>query len=116
MFRLAFALYFIYFIFATIGTFAFGGKISIDIVDELAENNECVDSSFVYQNFNDFGQSIVTLFGITAVNGWERIVCMYVLVEDGTAFAVICYFVVFLMLVTFIIMNILTTFVVDTYT
>ena len=58
-------------IYSVIGVRWFGGKISIDNIDAIAEAIG-ISEAWVWLNFNDFFSGIVSLFGLMALNGWEN--------------------------------------------
>lgn len=67
----------IFFEFAVIGGFLFGGVISADNPDTPWSNG---GSNFVLMNFNDLTSSLVTLYALMIVNNW------YVMVDQTTSY------------------------------
>lgn len=58
-----------YLIFAEIGTLMFGGNISVATIDRYnARTNSSINPDYVHLNWNDFGNSMVSLFAINLNN------------------------------------------------
>jgi two pore calcium channel protein 2 len=57
-----------FFFFAAIGQILFGGKLNSSVVELLEANN--LPPLYIYNNFNDFGSSLIILFELLIVNNW----------------------------------------------
>ena len=67
--NLLMALYSLYLIYASLGIMWFGGLINTETIEGFDE--DIVDESWVYLNFNDFIMAMNTLFGFMWQNDWE---------------------------------------------
>ena len=65
----------IYYAFAMIGMYLFGGKITKNNPKVINDNN--IPDYYDLMNFNDLISSFVTLFALMIVNNWMVIVYMY---------------------------------------
>ena len=68
----------VFYFYAVIGMFLFGGKVRKDMVE--LENSNDVPNTYHLLNFNDFLSSFITLFALMVVNNWMEITEMYVIV------------------------------------
>ena len=60
------------FSFSIIGGIIFGGTVNSDLPQILA--NSKISTIYIYNNFNDFGLGIITLFELMIVYNWKVIV------------------------------------------
>ena len=101
----------IFYFFAIIGMFLFGGLMTLDNPNIL--NNPDVPNDFVYMNFNDIVSAFVTQFALVVVNNW------YVIVNANTAAAgsnwYSLYFFIFYYFGVLVGVNILVSFAIDMY-
>lgn len=115
-FNFSITLYSLYMIYASIGVSAFGGTLSQTRITELAAEDDTIDTTWLYLNFNDYMMALNTLFGIMWQNDWEQFVYMWEVVfdleKDG---AVLIFFITFMQLANLIFVNIIIAFVIDTY-
>lgn len=71
--NLAFALYSVWMIYAIIGMQIWGGKITVQLFDEIQKVNgddNPVSDTYMWLNFNDFSSSLLTLFTMMLFNNW----------------------------------------------
>ena len=102
---------FIYYSFALIGMFFFGGFIQRN--DPRILNDSTIPDEYHLMNFNDLASSFVTLFALMIVNNWMVIVYMYQLVI-GTSWVKV-YFGMFYYFSVVIGINIAVAFAIDMY-
>lgn len=57
-------------LFAAIGQEWFGGLINTKSMPGLLQANEDIKPLWIYINFNDYAQSMNSLFGIIWLNDW----------------------------------------------
>lgn len=76
MLNLCSVLFVIFYIFAVLGMFLFGGKITKN--NKLIQDNSSIPDNYHLLNFNDFPSAIMTMFPLMVVNNWMVIVDMYV--------------------------------------
>lgn len=60
-------MYVIYFFYAVVGMFVFGGKIS---TISAQTKDPSIPGLYYLINFNDFASSLITLFTIMVINNW----------------------------------------------
>ena len=108
------ALYSLYLIYASLGIMWFGGLINTETIEGFDE--DIVDESWVYLNFNDFIMAMNTLFGFMWQNDWEALVFMYqeAVGHDGDGL-VLFFFISFMQISNLLFLNIIIAFVIDTY-
>ena len=104
-------LFSIFYIYALIGMFLFGGKVTMET--EEIRNNDTTPDNWALMNFNDFASSFVTLFGLMVVNNWMITAEMYVRIADNKA--VLLFFVTFYILAVLVGLNIIVCFAIDMY-
>ena len=102
---------FIYYTFALVGMFFFGGYIKK--YDPLILNDSLIPDYYHLMNFNDLISSFVTLFALMIVNNWMVIVYLYEVVM-GTSLVKL-YFVPFYYFSVVIGINIAVAFAIDMY-
>ena len=107
----------IYYVFALLGMFLFGGLVHKDLDYPLVEGPYTVPASFHLVNFNDFFSSIVTLFTLMVVNNWMISVSQYTFVTTGTYNKnfVRFYFIAFYYFSVIIGINLVVAYVLDMY-
>lgn len=106
-------IFIIYYIWAQVGDFIFGGKVFYGNMDLLTNPN--VDQLYYLMNMNDLAASFITLFALMVVNNWFVIVLTFtaVLGDNGNYYR--WYFILFYIVCVNIILNIIVAFVLDTY-
>lgn len=101
----------IFYMFAIIGMFMFGGKVELDTPAII--NDPSLPPDFVLMNFNDILSSFVTQYALVIVNNW------YVIVDANTNAAGSAwyrfYFLVFYYFGVLVGVNILVSFAIDMY-
>jgi len=101
----------IFYMFAIIGMFLFGGKVELDTPAII--NDSSLPPDFVLMNFNDILSSFVTQYALVIVNNW------YVIVDANTNAAGSAwfrlYFLVFYYFGVLVGVNILVSFAIDMY-
>lgn len=101
----------IFYMFAIIGMFFFGGKVELDT--PAIVNDSSLPADFVLMNFNDILSSFVTQYALVIVNNW------YVIVDANTNAAGSAwyrfYFLVFYYFGVLVGVNILVSFAIDMY-
>jgi len=59
-------------VYACLGMSWLGGVISLDSIDAIViDTDGSVPRDYVYLNFNDYANSLLTLFAIMAENNWN---------------------------------------------
>ena len=107
-----FAYYLITFEFQVIGQIMFSGKVKYSLGSE--ESIAAGDGLEIVFNFNDFFGSLMVLTAFLISNNWNTMVDLYSVVT-GWQTIVRIYFSFFFFLVALIILNIITSFVVEIY-
>lgn len=102
-------MYTIYFTYATLGMLLWSGVITTISVKELSS----LPTLYYLMNFNDFGSSLVTLFHIMVINNWFVTCDMYCSVVGNNWPRL--YFVSFLTISVWIMLNLVISFVIDIY-
>merc|ERR1719491_698998 len=102
----------VYFIFAVIGRWMFGGLIYD--TNPVLKGSEYAQAEFFSLNFNDLGGSFVTLFALMIVNNWY-IVANGFLVSSNSIW-VSAYFVAFFVVCNLVVLNILVSLVIEVAT
>ena len=69
IFQLMSVLVLIFYFFAQIGIFMFGGRVRKDLA-EVFDPSSGIPASYYLNNFNDLLSSYVTLFSLMVVNNW----------------------------------------------
>jgi hypothetical protein len=87
-----------YLIFATIGGYLFGGNIN-SLTSKMMENvGQATKPDYIYQNWNDFLNSLVYLWGVNLSNNMNMYVSISVVNEGPTRnFKPIFFFVFYVM-------------------
>jgi hypothetical protein len=115
--NLVLTLYFIYMMYGTLGVRFFGGKISTANIPALQKTYDFIEPDWVYMNYNDFGSAVVSLFGMMALNDWENILKLYVAaVGIEYRISITLFFISFLVISFYVILNIFITFIINAYT
>ena len=105
------ALYLVFYVFAIIGIFGLGGEIR----QPLFHSESGIPNNLYYMvNFNDLGQSMVTLYAFMIINNWPAMTDMMVGVS-GKIWPRI-YFMVFYVFVQWIILNIVIAMMLEIFT
>lgn len=78
-YTLMMCMFIVYYVFAVLGDYLFGGLIKVNDVRLLSNPN--VDPLYVLMNMNDLVAAFVTLFALMVVNNW------FVVVETFTVLA-----------------------------
>lgn len=112
-----FAYYLISFEYLVIGTIMYGGDVTFSEAPDQA--NDLGSGINIIWNFNDFCNSFMVLTLILVTNNWNDVVDQYItLTEDRWEWAALysrVYFSFFFYIVALIIVNIITSFVVEIY-
>jgi len=102
----------IFYFFAILGMFLFGGKITLD--SAAIDNDPSVPMDFVLMNFNDICSAFVTQFALVVVNNWYVTVNANTDVVSSNWYRL--YFLVFYYFGVLVGVNILVSFAIDMYT
>ena len=101
----------VFYVFSILGGFIFGGKVDANLPQILA--NDGVSTIYIYNNFNDFGSGIVTLFELMIVNNWQVIVEMFI---DATGISAVRWFFIFFYFFSVTVaLNIVVAFALDLF-
>ena len=116
-FNLCFTLYSLYFFYCLVGMRIYGGKINMENFARMFFMNPDFDSSpdYIYLNFNDFLSGLITLFSMQLFNNWQFIWDQFNFVIDNRVVSTL-FFISFMIMSTYVIINILMAFVIDVYT
>jgi len=98
----------IFYFFATIGVYFFGGEVSKGRADQFSS----IPVDTIYNNFNDFPSALSTLFELLLISNWHYTAIMIESVTSKTSRLFFLAFYVFSVLVT---VNLLVTFIIDVY-
>lgn len=101
----------VFYIFTILGGFIFGGTVDSDLPQNLA--NAGVSTIYIYNNFNDFGSGMITLFELMIVNNWQVIVEMFIVATDNSA--VRWFFIFFYFFSVTVALNIVVAFALDLF-
>lgn len=107
-----FAYYLLTFEYQVIGTMMFGGEVLYSLGP--VEAREAGDGLQIVFNFNDFTNAFMVLTAMLVTNNWNDFVDMYCELKDWD-WQVRVYFSFFFYIVALIIVNIITSFVVEIY-
>ena len=103
----------IFYFFSIIGGIIFGGTVNSDLPHILP--NDEISTIYIYNNFNDFGSGIITLFELMIVNNWQVIVAMFI---DATGNSSLHWYFIILVFYFFsvtVALNILVAFALDMF-
>ena len=104
-------LYIIYYLFAIVGAFLFGGKIN---EKSVAEKSPGSPAFYYLLNFNSYGASLITLFHFMVINNWFVTIQMYQAVTDNKYLPTL-FFVVFWCFVVLVLLNVLISLIIEIY-
>lgn len=104
------SLYAIYFWFALLGIYLYGGKITTE--SEQVNDTE-IPPLYYLLNFNDFLGSLLTLFVLMIENNWFVICNMYICVSGSSS--PILFFLAFWIITACTMLNIVISFVLEIY-
>ena len=115
--NLCFTLYSLFFFYTLIGMEIYGGKINSEVFTKFFELNPDAEigSDYIYLNFNDFGSGLITLFSMMLFNNWQFIWEQFDFTIESKV-TTNCFFLSFMVMATYVIINILMAFVIDVYT
>ena len=115
--NLCLTLYSLYFIYSLIGIEIFGGKINSKVFQELFDLNEDTEigGDYIWLNFNDYASGLITLFSMMLFNNWQFIWDQFNFTIDDRA-TTNMFFLSFMVMATYVLINILMAFVIDVYT
>ena len=114
--NLVLTLYSFYFIYVVIGVEIFGGKINGSIFEEMITlNNGVIPKDYVWLSFNDFFSGLIVLFSVQICNNWQFIWMQFNYSIGGKSYITNMYFISFLVMSNYVIINILMAFVIDIY-
>lgn len=118
VFNFIFAVYSVLMIYTIAGMQIWGGKVTVGLFDDIAALNPDSDVSDTYMwlNFNDFWSGIMTLFTMMLFNNWQFIWQQFNFAIDGRDTVTNAYFISFLFIVVYIMMNIIMALIIDVYT
>jgi hypothetical protein len=102
-------LFCVYYIFAIIGQYLFGGKIFT--TNPVLQNTNFSSAGFWPLNFNDLPSGFVTLFALMIVNNWYEIAQGFMLATNSDIVSI--YFVIFFVIVNLVVLNIVMALVID---
>ena len=100
----------VFYLFALIGMEMFGGKVYQQNFHIYSDPN--LPTDYIFNNFNDFGGGLMTLFELMVVNNWQVITTLF---TDTTSNYVRWYFVMFYILAAVISLNLMVAFVIDMF-
>ena len=103
----------LYFIFAAIGEFIFGGNINSSTLGKMDQVGQATKAIYVNHNWNDFLSSVVYVYSINLNNNIPLYVNMSTVNEGPSRNFKPIYFVVFYLLNNIILMNIFIGQVID---
>jgi hypothetical protein len=106
MFLVLFA---VYYIFAVVGQYLFGGRIFT--TNPVLAGTNFASAGFWPLNFNDLPSGFVTLFALMIVNNWYEIAQGFMLVTNSDLVSL--YFVIFFVIVNLVVLNIVMALVID---
>ena len=114
--NLCFTLYSIYFLYVLIGMEIYGGLIYDQQFSEMISLNPGdYAPDYIFLNFNDFLSGVITLFSMQLFNNWQFIWDQFNFTIDHFSISAV-YFISFMILATYVLINILMAFVIDVYT
>merc|ERR1712129_687162 len=115
----------VFYIFAVIGIYCFGGSITKDIallklqtavgnenVDDIAFWEYIRDSFYYDNNMNFIANTLLVMLELTVVNQWHAITRMYIEITSPWAYI---YFYSFYFVSVLIVTNVLTAFIFDAF-
>ena len=105
------ALYLVFYAFAIVGMYGLGGEIQ---QPNFHSESGIPNNLYYLVNFNDLGQSMVTLYAFMIINNWPAMTDMMVGVS-GSAWPRI-YFMIFYVFVQWIILNIVIAMMLEIFT
>ena len=116
-FNLCFTLYSLYFMYSLIGMQIYGGKINSQTFEALFELNPGseIGPDYIYLNFNDFASGLITLFSMMLFNNWQFIWEQFDFAIESKV-KTNCFFLSFMVMATYVIINIIMAFIIDVYT
>ena len=116
-FKLVFTLYSLYMLYVLIGMQIYGGKINSAIFERFFELNPDAEigGDYIWLNFNDFASGLITLFSMQLFNNWQFIWEQFNFTIESRV-TTNCYFLSFMVMATYVIINILMAFIIDVYT
>jgi hypothetical protein len=115
--NLCLTLYSLYFFYSCIGMMIFGGDINSESFSQLFELNQDTEigGDYIWLNFNDFSCGLITLFSMQLFNNWQFIWEQFnFMIEDNARTNL--FFLSFMVMATYVIINILMAFVIDVFT
>lgn len=115
--NLGFTLYSLFWLYSIIGVEVFGGKVSSKLFDRIFKENPDteINPEYIWLNFNDFGSGLITLQTMMLFNNWQFIWEFFYVSLDNSQ-VVNWYFLTFMILATYVIINILMAYIIDVYT
>jgi len=115
--NLCFTLYSLFFLYSLIGIEIFGGKINSKVFKELFELNPDTEiaGDYIWLNFNDYASGLITLFSMMLFNNWQFIWDQFDFAIESQSTTNL-FFLSFMVMATYVIINILMAFVIDVYT
>ena len=105
----------IFYFFAQIGIFMFGGLVKKELTNVFNTGSDSIPSLYYLNNFNDLLSAYLTLFSLMVVNNWQLTVNMYVTVMSGnTTYRL--YFYLFYYVSVIVGVNLVIAYAIDMYT
>lgn len=115
--NLVFTLYSLLWVYSTVGIELYGGKITSQLYKDIKTANPETEiaNEYVWLNFNDFASGLITLVTMMLFNNWQFIWEAFYL-TDRSLVNTDFFFLTFMVMATYVIINILMAFVIDVYT
>lgn len=117
-FNLCLSVYSVFFFYTLIGMDLFGGKINCQLfvdIDRINGEDSEISPDYMWLNFNDYASGLITLFSMMLFNNWQFIWQQFNFAVESDL-KTNSFFLSFIILSSYIIMNILMAFVIDVYT
>lgn len=116
---ICFSLYSFYWFYTLIGMEIYGGLVTSQLLKDIKErdpNSEILNTpDYIYLNFNDFVSGLLTLFTFMLFNNWQFLWEQFV-ETNGKTYVANLFFLSFMLMSTYVIINILMAFIIDVYT
>jgi hypothetical protein len=102
----------VFFFYAHLGVFVFGGKVYPEYLLLKVDNIEKLPIVEGFNNFNDFPSAFITLFELIIVNNWAVTTEIHVLATSKWARL---FFLTFWLVAVIIALNLLVAFILDMF-
>jgi len=107
------ALFFVFYLYGTVGVVVFGGRIRVDAPS--LKHTPFADSVYFANNFNDFASGLVVLFELMVINNWFVIAGGLAAITPNAPYVAWLFCITFYACIHTVILNVLITSVVETY-